>query len=244
MKRQVSIAIPCAQVVEPRVLQSMLSMVNYSANHGIEIVHCGVTERALVDDARNGLADAFLKSPTEWIFWMDSDMTFPPDTLVQLFDCLEKKDAKMATGIYYQRKGMNYPCIWSRGEQLEDGTKTGLQSPKSKTNKYLGTFIIPHPEKKEPFKVHAAGFGCALIHREVFEVMPRPWFQFIKGTCSEDFYFFVNAHDMGYDLWAVPTIDLGHIGDAPIITKADWNRKALQSKIDVVPVVNTLVKDQ
>jgi hypothetical protein len=169
---------------------------------------------------------------------MDSDMTFPPDTLKQLFDAAEAKDAKMVTGVYYQRKGMNYPCIWSRGEDLDDGTQTGMGSVKSKTNKYLGTFVIPHPDKKEPFQVHAAGFGCVLIHRSVFEVLPRPWFQFIKGTCSEDFYFFVNAQEMGFKLWAVPTIDLGHIGDPPIITKKDFNIKAMQSKIDVVGIKN------
>ncbi len=234
MKREVSIAIPCAQVVDPKTLQSMMALVNHSATHGIDIRHIGITERALIDDARNVLADTFLKSPTEWMFWMDSDMVFDPDTLVKLFNVAEGKNTKMATGIYYQRKGMNYPCVWSRGEDLEEsGEKTGLCSPKSKTNKYLGTFVIPHKDKKEPFKVHAAGFGCVLIHRSVFEVLPRPWFQFLKGMCSEDFYFFVNAHDMGFDLWADPTINLGHIGDAPIITKHDFWVKATKANIDV-----------
>lgn len=236
MKRQVSIAIPIAQVVEPKVTQSMMALVNYSAKHGVDIVHIGITERQLIDDSRNLLAETFLKSSTEWIFWMDSDMTFDPDTLVKLFDVAEEKKAKMVTGIYYQRKGMNYPCIWSRGEELEDGTKTGMRSPKSETNKYLGTFIVPHPDKKEPFKVHAAGFGCALIHRSVFEVMDRPWFQFIKGTCSEDFYFFVNAKELGFDLWAVPTINLGHVGDAPIVTKHDFYNNAGKANIEIEAV--------
>lgn len=231
--REVSIAIPIAQMVEPKVLQSMLALVNYSAQHGIKINHVGITERALIDDARNVLADTFLKSPTEWIFWMDSDMVFDSDTLVKLFNLAESKNAKMVSGIYYQRKGMNYPCIWSRGEELESGEVTGLTSPKSKINKYLGTFVFPHRDKKEPFKVHAAGFGCVLIHRSVFEVMPRPWFQFIKGTCSEDFYFFVNAQEYGFELWVDPTIMLGHLGDAPIITKHDFWKNADKANIEI-----------
>lgn len=233
MKRECSIAIPIAHMVEPKTLQSMMTLASYSAKHGIDIHNIGITERALIDDARNVLTDTFLKTDTEWLFWMDSDMVFPPDTLVQLFDVAEQKDAKMVTGIYYQRKNLNYPCLWSRGEELENGEKTGLGSPKAKINKYLGTFLIPHPDKKEPFEVHAAGFGCVLVHRSVFEVMPRPWFQFIKGTCSEDFYFFVNAHEFGFKLWAVPTIDLGHIGDAPIITKRDFHSKASKHNIQV-----------
>ena len=240
MERRVSIAIPVAESVHPLTLRSMLAMVNYSANKGIKIDEIAVTQRMLIDDARNAFAEGFLKSSTEWLFCMDSDMTFPADTLVKLFDVAEKKNTKMVTGIYYQRKGMNYPVIWSRGEDLDDGTKTGLSSPKAKTNKYVGTFVIPHPDKKEPFKVHAAGFGCVLIHRSVFEIMPRPWFQFIKGQCSEDFYFFVNAQELGFELWAEPTIDLGHIGDAPIITKADFNKNATAANIDVVGIKESI----
>jgi hypothetical protein len=187
-----------------------------------------------IDDARNLLAETFLKGSSEWIFWMDSDMTFPEDTLVKLFKVAEEKKAKMVTGIYYQRKGLNYPVLWSRGETLEEsGTQTGLNSPRAKTNKYVGTFVFPHIDKKEPFKVHAAGFGCVLVHRSIFEIMARPWFKFLKGECSEDFYFFVNAQELGYDLWAEPTIDLGHIGDAPVIKKADFHRNAARANIEV-----------
>lgn len=241
MSRSVSIAVPCAQVVEPKTLQSMMALVNHSAKHDISIVDIGITERALIDDARNCLVETFLKSPTEWMFWMDSDMVFPEDTLVKLFKLVESKNAKMATGIYYQRKGLNYPVLWSRGEELEEtGTKTGLNSPRSKTNKYVGTFVFPHHEKKEPFKVHSAGFGCVLVHRSVFEIMSRPWFQFIKGQCSEDFYFFVNAQELGFELWAEPTIDLGHLGDAPVITKKDFWQKANKANIEVDVVKATI----
>lgn len=232
--KRVSIAIPCAQMVEPKTLQTMLTMVNYSAKNNIDIVDIGITERVLIDDARNMLVETFLKSDTEWLFWMDSDMVFPKETLVKLFKVAEDKNAKMVTGIYYQRKGLNYPVLWSRGEELEElGEKTGVMSVRAKTNKYVGTFIFPNKNKQEPFRVHAAGLGCVLVHRSIFEVLPRPWFQFIKGVCSEDFYFFINAQEAGYELWAEPTIDLGHLGDAPIITKADFWDKAAKANIEV-----------
>lgn len=236
MNRECSIAVPVAQVVEPRAFASMMALVNYSANHGIKIHSIGVTERQLIEDARNTMTETFLTTPVEWMFWMDSDMTFPPDTLVKLFDLLEKKEAKMATGIYYQRLGNNMPCLWSRGQETTYGEVTGMGSEKGKENKYMGSFMIVHPDKKEPFKVHAAGFGCVLVHRSVFEMMDRPWFKFIKGICSEDFYFFVNAHELGFDLWVEPTIDLGHIGQAPVVTKVDFNRKAEKANIFVEPI--------
>lgn len=233
IKKEVSIAIPIAQVVDGKTLQTILTLVNHAAKNGINIKDIGITERVLIDDARNMLAETFLESDTEWILWLDSDMVFPRETLVSLFNVAEKTGSKMVTGIYYQRKGLNYPVLWSRGDELESGNKTGVMSPRAATNKYVGTFVFPHKDKKEPFKVHAAGFGCVLIHRSVFEVLQRPWFQFIKGVCSEDFYFFINAKEAGFELWADPTLDLGHIGDAPIVTKHDFWNKAAKANIEI-----------
>ena len=237
INREVSIAIPVAQSVDPKTLQSMMALCAYSVAHGIKIHNIGVTERCLIDDARNTLTESFLRTSTEWLFWMDSDMTFPPDTLVKLFDAVEAKDAKLSTGVYYQRRGMNYPCIWSRGEKTEGGEVTGEGDSRSKYNQYLGSFAIIHPDKKEPFEVHAAGFGCVLSHRSVYEMLDKPWFKFVDKTCSEDFYFFVNAKQLGFKLWAVPDIELGHIGEAPVITKKDFFQKALAKNIHVDPLV-------
>lgn len=233
MKKQVSIAVPVADSVPAITLQSMLSVVNYASVNGIEIRDIGVTHRHLIDDARNGLTESFLSTDTEWIFWMDSDMTFPKETLVELFKVAEEKNSKMVTGIYYQRKNQNFPVLWSRGAETESGAISGLENKRSKTNKYVGSFMFPHPDKKEPFKVHAAGFGCVLVHRSVFEILDRPWFKFLPGVCSEDFYFFVNAQEAGFELWATPTLDLGHIGDAPVITKKDFLSKLDKSNLEV-----------
>jgi hypothetical protein len=167
---------------------------------------------------------------------MDSDMVFPKETLVELFKTAEEKNTKMVTGVYYQRKGANFPVLWSRGSEVESGEISGLNNKRSETNKYVGSFMFPHPDKKEASQCHAAGFGCVLVHREVFEVLDRPWFKFIPGTCSEDFYFFVNAKEAGYQLWYNPVPELGHIADAPIITKKDFLQKMDSTNLDVVAI--------
>src|SRR6266850_1562045 len=121
MNKRVSIAIPVAESVPAITLQSMLTVINYAAINGIKIEGIGVTHRQLIDDARNSLVETFLGSDCEWLFWMDSDMTFPKETLVELFNVAESKNTKMVTGIYYQRKGMNKPVLWSRGISTESG---------------------------------------------------------------------------------------------------------------------------
>ncbi len=233
INKQVSIAIPCAQLVDPVTLQSMLGVVSFATLNGINIQDIGVTKGMLIDDARNGLAETFLGTATEWLFWMDSDMTFPKETLVELFKVAEDKNAKMVTGVYYQRKNLNFPVLWSRGDDTESGIPSASQDKRAKDNKYVGSFLVPHPDKKEPAIAHAAGFGCVLVHRSVFETLDRPWFKFIPGTCSEDFYFFVNAKEAGFTLWYTPKLDLGHLGDPPIITKKDFFAKYEKSNLEL-----------
>jgi len=233
IRKQVSIAVPVAQLVDPIVLQSMMGLVNYAALNGIEIQDIGVTKGQMIDDARNGLAETFLATNTEWLFWMDSDMTFPKETLVELFKVAEEKNAKVVSGVYYQRKGNNFPVLWSRGTESESGLVSGMDNNRAATNKYVGSFMFPHPDKQEPFMAHAAGFGCVLVHRSVFEVLDRPWFKFLPGTCSEDFYFFINAKEAGFQLWVTPKLDLGHIGDAPVITKKDFLAKLEKLNVGV-----------
>ena len=233
MKKQIAVAIPVAESVQPVVMQTILTAVAYAAQHGVEVTDIGVTQREMIDRARNGLTEAFLGTSTEWLMWFDSDMTFPKETITQLFKVAEEKNAKMVSGIYYQRKGQNLPVLWSRGSETESGMISGEGNKKCETNKYVGSFMFPHPDKKEPFKAHAAGFGCVLVHRSVFEVMPRPWFRFVEGQCSEDFYFFVEAKEKGFELWIEPTLKLGHIGDAPIVTRDDFHKKLDVNKLTV-----------
>lgn len=236
---KVGVAIPIAESVEPVVLQSMLSVVGYAASKGIQITDIGITHREIIDTARNRLTESFLGTEAEWLFWMDSDMTFPKESLLKLLKVAEDKKSKLVTGVYYQRKLPYFPVLWSRGDQLSSGRISAEGSKKTEMNKYAGAYCFPNPDKKEPFKVHAAGFGCALIHRSVFEVMDRPWFKTMPGICSEDFYFFVNAREMGFELWAEPTIDLGHLANRSVVKKTDFLKEYKNSNITADKIVKS-----
>ena len=70
----VSIFCPISESIAPLVFQSAVSMAAYAAMNGVHIQFIGVTERTLVDRARNILATEFLKTDSDWSFWMDADM--------------------------------------------------------------------------------------------------------------------------------------------------------------------------
>lgn len=230
----VALLCPIAESVAPRTFQSVLAMVGYSVSKKIRINHIGVTERTLVDTARNQLVVDFLKTDNEWAFWIDSDMTFPKETLVKLLEVAKKKKTKMVTGVYYQRGGKHFPVLWLRDPELENGSKVIHENPNEyNQNDYIGMYALPGMDATEPFKVNTAGFGCALIHREVLELMDYPYFQFVPGKCSEDFYFFVNARKKGFQLWADPSIDLKHLGIPPLIGREECYKSLEENKIFV-----------
>jgi GT2 family glycosyltransferase len=233
MSDSVVLLCPVASDLMPvKAVQTILSAVSYAASKGVEIHHVGMTSRELIDAARNGLAEAFLQTKAEWAFWVDSDQTIPHDTIVELLRVAKEKQAHIVTGIYYQRLGNHFPVLWARDEELEIGGKV-CDSERAKKNKYVGNFVFPGKEVTEPFTVHSAGFGCILVHRNVFEVLPKPWFKTEPHIYSEDFYFLVNAREKGYKTWAVPTLDIGHIGEAPVVTKKDFWNKVEKSDLEV-----------
>lgn len=225
---------PVAESVSPTVFRETLALIAHSEKNGLEIGMIGVSERTLVDSARNMLSDQFLKGDCEWAFWMDADMVLPKDTLVHMLGVAKDKGAKLVTGVYYQRLNKHWPVLWVRSPELENGKKVEHENTAAFTaNEYIGTFAMPGPAATEPFKVHSSGMGCALIHRNVFERMDYPWFKFIPGVCSEDFYFFVNAGKKGFELWADPVPVLGHEGDRQIITREDCYRNIEENKTGI-----------
>lgn len=230
----VTVLCPISESIPPLVFQSALSAVSYASANGVKIEFIGVTERTLIDTARNLLSREFLKTTSEWAFWLDADMVIPKDTIVRLLKVAKEKEAKMVTGIYYQRGGKHWPVCWVRDPELQSGNKVGhVNVDEYNSNEYLGIYAVPGPEAKEPFEANTAGFGCCIIHRNVLEATNDPWFLFLPGKCSEDFYFFVNAKKKGFKLWADPSLDLKHMGSPVFYGKEDCYKNLRETQVHV-----------
>lgn len=224
-KDSIAFLMPCGGPVEPRVLQSAINLVTTAQVNGYTVRQVGITDRTLIHTARNFLSIGFLEhTDCEWAFWMDSDMILEARTLPIMMAWAKRLDAKMLTGIYYQRMGDHKPVLWKKQVRSLDGTIAH-----STEDEYSHFFIYPKEMKGQPYPVDVAGFGCVLLHRDVLEAMKKPYFrfEFYKGDdgkekeASEDFYFFVQAKKLGFQLWAVPELQCGHLGQAPTITHKD-----------------------
>lgn len=225
----VSFLMPSRTVVDPRVLQSALALTVESARHEIYLQPEVEYERLSVQNSRDSLAELFLASGNEWSFWMDADMIVPADAVDAMLrianvDPLTGErftdigtPLRIVTGIYYGRGNL---------ELCRRATKAIIPGNDEAADKMIDAASfrpILHVgagqkwSDTEPFEVEAAGMGCMLVHRNVFQ-SKRPYFDY----AGEDYGFCGAARKAGYKIFALPSVQCGHIGTPPVITAADY----------------------
>lgn len=212
----VVILVPIGDKPEAKFFKSVVDLVAYSWHHGLRIEEVGITERTVVDWARNQLArDAIQRqSPLNGklythFLWLDSDTVFHPDLACQL----ARHAVDMISVVYHCRGGPPLPLIYVKVDgDDEDGYK------------HHNLLDIP----AVLCKVDAFGFGGCLVSRKVFEQVPEPWFT-IDYRAGEDIAFCKRARDCGFQLFVDGQYSIGHIsGEPPIITAktfAKWKEE-------------------
>ena len=179
---KIAIGVPTNRLVKPKTAQSLLDLVAYS-EHDYKIL---VSSRGYnTSENRNWIATQAVNSGCDYLFFVDDDQVFPPETLEELLLC--EKD--IVGGVYKTK----YEVQEDVCEYLDDERPQGL------------------------FKVKAIGTGCLLIKTDVFRKLPQPWFKYEwneNGSVkrSHDWIFCEDARNTGYDIWAINTLPIKHLG--------------------------------
>ena len=156
---------------------------------------------------RDALAREALATSADFLMWLDSDMHFPSNTI----DNLLNRKARLV-GVPYT----------TRVKPIRSTAFRSTMDYNARLNKSIDGGLE---------KVAALGFGCVLIHREVFEKMESmeyrskfdktdaPWFGVkydaeSKSVTGEDIYFFEKAADAGFQAYADFELaqSIAHIG--------------------------------
>lgn len=200
-------------IPEPKWIQCMVNMVAYSWMQGLPIYQMAITERMVVDWARNSLARKAVDCSSEYtgkryshIFWLDADHTFNPDLACQLARHMALKEVDAVSALYYSRTGPTLPVAYVKD---------------SSDNEYKHYPLIEVPNML--CEVDAFGFGACLMKREVFEIVPEPWFT-IDYRAGEDIAFCVKAKKHGIRFFLDGQYKLGHVGPGPVIGEAEYRK--------------------
>ena len=164
---------------------------------------------------RNQLAKVMCdESPAEWLFMVDSDMGFAPDTLERLIAAADPIERPVVGGLCFAHKtdgkaefyGVRYRACPTLYDFVDLPDKVGF-APR-----------LDYP-RNELVAVSATGGACVLIHRTVLESVRAKygdvWFDAIthpKGPTvfSEDLSFCIRVAGCGFPLYVHTGIKTTH----------------------------------
>ncbi len=159
---------------------------------------------AYIPEARTNAVRMFLEGDAEWLWFLDYDLVFNPDTLPKLLEVVDPVERPIVCGLYFIRlnDGQIWPC-WL--EKDEDGDP---RNPRT-------------VEAGELREVFAVSMGCTMIHRSVLEKMeqarpddPWPWFGhdiYHGKRSSEDMTFCMRARELGFPSYGYAGVVCDHI---------------------------------
>ena len=187
---------------------------HFTVQHIGKIGGSGVTDRQYTHQAENQLVADFLDHPDmTHLFMTEADMILPPDTIVKLL----AMDRDMASGVYFLRQAdpalRGQACLYAKPKLTERGSYG-----------HLPVSIFP---QDKPFRCEAAGLGCVLFKRHIFEgpnAVKFPWFDLSAEHYGSDMYFYTKARDAGFELWVDPTVQCDQI-DYYTTTIEDYRKR-------------------
>lgn len=209
--KTILIAIPTARYIEPDTFKSIYEL-DIPAGYHVTYQHFYGYR---VDQVRNLIADWVVRG-FDYLFSVDHDVTFPPDTLRRLLE----HDVDLVSGVYRQRLEPQRIEIYDIG-----GNRMEYEN-------IYGKPIV---------EIGGCGFGCVLVRKEVLKDVGYPQFEYHpaldhNNTISEDTDFCRKAREKNFTLWCDPSVVCGHIGMSTMhveVPKIDPIQRRLQELHDL-----------
>ena len=203
---------------------SLLELMFYDQAHNARIVshsHGHIPKEAgagHIHAGRNEVVRAFLdKSDAEWLWFIDSDMGFPPDAVDRLIDSADPQARPVVGGLAFAQQSAGPGPIGARRYRA---TPTIYRAAEIEARVgFVPMFDYPADSLVE---VGATGAACLLIHRTVLEKVREEhgdrWFSFLsvpKGPngfteFGEDISFCLRLTAMDIPMWVDTSVKTTH----------------------------------
>lgn len=182
--------------------------------------------------SRNGVVRTMLEqSSADWLWFLDIDMTWEPDTLERLMELADKRERPVVAALYVTEISPGYyegdPRLAPRPVIAPTWTGEGEDG-----ERYIQILGVPDVDI---VPLTSCGMGCTLIHRSVLELVGQehahdewPWFAHdlvgIQGRdrrLGEDVTFCYRLNEIEAGLiWGAPQVRCSHFKQR-VLTAAD-----------------------
>ena len=199
-KPKVLIAVPMLHETKAEFVVSLLGLQTNTCD-----VQISMKIGSLVYNARNYLAMKAFTDECDYVFWLDSDMTFVPETLSMLLQDAEQ-GMDYVTGLCFSRQLPTNPVIaksitWERDE------KSGIVTHDAELYK-------DYP-RDQVFEIAGSGMACCLMKTsllgdvaESFRLSPF----YPMPLLGEDYSFCWRLGKLGVKMYCDSRVKCGHIG--------------------------------
>jgi hypothetical protein len=193
-KTSVTIVVPTRDLVHSHFAYSLSQLVKTTVEHGVDTFTFFDSSTILLNQREN-LIEMAKESNSEYVLWLDSDMTFPPTTILRLLE--HNKDIV----------GCNY---MKRTLPLKTVAYTDVNN--------WDSWVKMEP-KNNLIEVEAIGLGCILMRVNVFEKLPKPYFEFkyrkdTQDWYGEDFILMEKLRTNGFKIYVdtILSMEIKHLG--------------------------------
>ena len=189
------IAAPCMDMVHTTFMCSFLDL------EKPEGTVYTITRNTLIYTARNTIADQAIDGGYDRVLWLDSDMTFEPDTLLKLSADIDA-GCDFVCGLYFSRKQPIRPVFYKN--LWWNVSKEGLVD--------TGCEIFRDYPKDSVFEIAGAGFGCVMTSTELLRKVRDKYgspFAPLMGM-GEDLTFCWRVKQTGGKMFCDSRVKCGH----------------------------------
>jgi hypothetical protein len=237
------VATPLYDGAQADYLRSVVGLAGAAERAGMACHFAWLSNNAVIDRARNALAAAFLQSDATHLVFIDGDIGFVPEELVDLIARIEADDRLAVVGAPYPKRKINWGLVASAAAKGLGAENPGM------LERYSGVFAIDLADPAgqfplgEPIELLRAGTGLMVIRRDVIEtlVARHPELAYVPDQLdrdsglmaervtalfqplidpesghllSDDYAFCHRVRAAGFRIWLAPWMRTTHTGPA------------------------------
>lgn len=184
----VTVAIPNMGTVSHTFLFDMLNLIRPKST-----VLCDIP-RTVIHFARNEAVKVALLNNTNYLFFLDSDVRFPGNILVNFL----RQNKDVIGAVVTKRVPPYNPCVYKGRKIMPDTDQLGWT--------WLSKIGVGTQE------IDGIGMAATLIKTKVLKKLEAPWFYFTKYL-GEDLHFCERVQELGFKLYCDTNIACLHEGE-------------------------------